>query len=99
MLNCTNSTYLTKIMLYPIESENREVKDLSGIWQFKVDKKNEGFSKEWSKEPLRDTIMMPVPASYNDMTQDSSIRDHIGDVWYERTFFVPQSWSTKRVVI
>jgi len=30
---------------------------------------------------------MAVPSSYNDVTQDQSIRDHIGWVWYDRTFF------------
>lgn len=32
-------------------------------------------------------IDMAVPSSYNDITQDQSIRDHIGWVWYDRTFF------------
>lgn len=35
---------------------------------------------------------MPVPSSYNDITQDSSIRDHVGLVWYDRRFFVPDTW-------
>jgi beta-glucuronidase len=86
-------------MLYPRESAVREVKDLSGIWEFKVDKNNEGYEKKWYESGLDDTIMMPVPASYNDITQDVSIRDHIGDVWYERSFFAPRSWENKRVVI
>lgn len=43
---------------------------------------------------------MPVPASYNDITEDSSLRDHVGTVWYDRKFFVPGSWSdNKRVWI
>lgn len=41
----------------------------------------------------------PVPASYNDITQDASIRDHIGDVWYRQEFFAPLFWSGKRVII
>ena len=86
-------------MLYPKESQTRQVKDLSGIWEFKVDKKNEGRGKNWHADPLNDTIMMPVPASYNDITQDIAIRDHIGDVWYEKTFFVPASWADQRIVV
>lgn len=43
---------------------------------------------------------MPVPASYNDITEDSTLRDHVGTVWYDRKFFVPTSWSdNKRVWI
>jgi len=86
-------------MLYPRESETREIKDLSGIWEFKVDKDNEGYEKQWFKKPLKDTIVMPVPASYNDITQDSEIRDHIGNVWYERNFFIPFSWKEKKVFL
>jgi beta-glucuronidase len=37
---------------------------------------------------------MPVPASYNDITEDKAIRDHVGVVWYDRTFYVPQTWNS-----
>jgi beta-glucuronidase len=42
---------------------------------------------------------MPVPSSYNDVTQDSDIRDHIGWAWYHRDFFVPRTWKSQRVNI
>lgn len=45
---------------------------------------------------------MPVPASYNDITQDSRLRDFIGWVWYEREAAVPARWVTEdgtRVVL
>jgi beta-glucuronidase len=86
-------------MLYPRESETREVNDLNGLWNFRADTKNAGLAKRWFAQPLTDTQPMAVPASYNDLTQDVSLRDHIGVVWYERTFFVPTSWKDKRVVI
>src|SRR6185312_5334721 len=86
-------------MLYPQESESREVKDLSGIWNFKVDPRGTGQRDTWFAAPLVEPISMPVPASYNDITQDAAIRDHIGDVWYERTFFVPGGWTGKRVCL
>lgn len=35
---------------------------------------------------------MPVPSSYNDVTVDKQIRDHVGLVWYDKSFFVPESW-------
>ena len=86
-------------MLYPQESESREIKDLSGIWRFRADKDGCGRRDSWFAAPLRDTIPMPVPCSYNDVTQDVSIRDHLGEVWYETTFFVPASWRGKRVCL
>jgi beta-glucuronidase len=86
-------------VLYPRESETREVKDLSGIWRFKVDFENEGLERRWYEEPLVDPRSMPVPCSYNDMTQEASVRDHIGYVWYERDFFIPRSWANGVVVL
>lgn len=41
---------------------------------------------------------MPVPASYNDITEDYDLREHVGTVWYDRKFFVPNSWSVDRRV-
>lgn len=42
---------------------------------------------------------MPVPSSYNDVTQEASIRDHIGWAWYQRTFIIPKSWKSQLVTI
>lgn len=39
-----------------------------------------------------EVIPMPVPSSYNDITVSSSLRDHVGVVWYDRTFYIPDSW-------
>lgn len=36
---------------------------------------------------------MPVPSSYNDISAEINLRDHIGTVWYERKFFIPHSWN------
>jgi beta-glucuronidase len=73
-------------MLFPIETETREVKDLSGIWDFK-------------REGEDSFILMPVPASYNDITQDITLRDYVGKVWYRKRVFIPNIWKEKRVFI
>ncbi|XP_058483956.1 beta-glucuronidase [Solea solea] len=95
-------------MLFPRESPSREVKELSGLWGFRADKspsRNLGFERAWYKRRLAETgpvIDMPVPASYNDITQDHSLRDFIGWVWYEREVVVPARWLSDegtRVVI
>ncbi|MBY0010846.1 beta-glucuronidase [Paenibacillus typhae] len=86
-------------MLFPKDTLTREIKDLSGIWRFKPDPGNQGREEEWFKSPLQATIPMPVPASYNDITQDAALRDHIGDVWYEQTFVAPCSWSGDRIML
>ncbi|KAL5288756.1 GUSB.2 family protein [Megaselia abdita] len=90
--------------LYPHESETREVRNLDGIWNFvKSDEGNptQGVREQWYKDDLskvKTVIPMPVPASYNDITTDPEIRDHVGTVWYDRTFFVPNSWRDNQRV-
>ncbi|XP_046568839.1 beta-glucuronidase-like isoform X2 [Haliotis rubra] len=92
-------------MLYPRDSESREVRNLDGMWNFRADMsptRNAGLKAAWFKQPLAKTgpvIPMPVPSSYNDVTQDISLRDFVGWVWYDRDFFVPQDWQNRRVVL
>lgn len=93
----------TQGLLYPRESETREVRTLDGLWSFaKSDthKPSEGLREKWFLKELREStsvINMPVPSSYNDIVEDISLRDHVGTVWYERKFFIPKSWETQRV--
>lgn len=92
-------------ILYPRESETREVRTLDGLWNFAVPptaNKSLGFYQQWYSHDLNrneqvSSILMPVPSSYNDITQDAELRDHLGVVWYDRTFFVPKSWASQRV--
>lgn len=87
-------------MLFPIDNAGRQVKELNGIWQFKQEQfLEEGFTNKWYETGLENTIEMPVPASYNDITADRKLRDHVGWVWYERTFSVPKMWSGQRIVL
>ncbi|AGA59022.1 beta-galactosidase/beta-glucuronidase [Thermobacillus composti KWC4] len=85
-------------MLYPIVTETRTVIDLSGIWNFKLDN-GSGFAEEWHKAPLKDPISMAVPASFNDIGVTSDIRNHVGWVWYERDFTVPNRLFSQRIVL
>mgnify|MGYP004614406085 FL=1 len=86
-------------MLYPVENRFREVKDISGIWSFRADADGTGHNEKWYLTKLRDSIPMPVPSSYNDITQVASLRDHIGDVWYQTEFYVPKAWEKERTVL
>src|SRR6478672_8427774 len=72
-------------MLYPIMTASRELVDLNGIWEFKLDQ-GTGFDEEWFRRPLQGTVAIPVPASYNDLFVEEEYRDHIGWAWYERDF-------------
>lgn len=87
-------------MLFPVENEIRQVKNLNGIWKFRKEEKlGQGFEEKWYAQPLNAFIEMPVPASYNDITTDKSLRDHVGWVWYEREFAIPRAWQDQRIVL
>lgn len=85
-------------MLYPIMTESRQVIDLNGVWRFKLDKGN-GLKEQWFKSELVDTINMAVPSSYNDLVENEDVRDHVGDVWYEREFVVNRAMLDERIVL
>ena len=95
---------MTEGLLYPRESETREVRSLDGIWQFARSDPNypsQGIRDKWFNQPLKEnvnTINMPVPSSYNDITEDQKLRDHVGTVWYEKMFFAPKSWENNQRV-
>lgn len=85
-------------MLYPIMTETRQVVDLSGVWNFKLDKGN-GFIDKWYEAKLEDTINMAVPSSFNDLVETQEVRDHVGYVWYERNFSIHRSLLNERIVL
>ena len=85
-------------MLYPLMTTSRELIDLNGIWNFKLDP-GRGFEEGWFEHRLQQAIPMPVPASYNDLYEGEEFRDHIGWVWYEREIVVPQHFFNQRIVL
>jgi beta-glucuronidase len=86
--------------LFPIETETREIKPLDGIWEFLVDADGTGETRGWPTGlPAGETQPMPVPSSYNDLTADPLLRDHVGDVWYQREFHLPAGWAGRELFI
>ena len=86
-------------MLRPQTSASRELLNLDGIWDFKVDFKDEGFAKNWASKPLETDLDIAVPSSYNDLFTSVDIREHVGWVWYQRTVRVPRGWASDRVMV
>ncbi|MCU0793659.1 MAG: beta-glucuronidase [Opitutaceae bacterium] len=84
-------------MLYPLVNAHRGYLNLGGVWSFRRDESADGTDVTWASAPLAGAIPMPVPASYNDITQDASLRDHLGCVWYERSFVVPRQVCAGRM--
>jgi len=85
-------------MLYPITTETRGQVDLNGIWNFKVDS-GDGFAENWQDNKLNNPMAMAVPASYNDLVVTRELRNHVGWVWYEREFSVPNYMLNERLVL
>ncbi|WP_191016653.1 beta-glucuronidase [Treponema zioleckii] len=87
-------------MLYPVMTSSRLLCDLSGIWNFKIDKKSSGFDENWAGSVLSESRTIAVPASYNDLFDEAEIRDHWGWVFYQRNFSLPAFVrSSQRVVL
>jgi beta-glucuronidase len=86
-------------MLRPQDTATRETKRLDGRWAFALDPDGVGRAEEWYAGQLRDARVMPVPASFNDITADAALRDYVGDVWYQHVVRVPRGWDGQRIVL
>lgn len=66
----TGGERMTEGLLYPRESETRDVRSLDGIWMFAksdTNKPSEGLRDKWYLKDLREStavINMPVPSRY-----------------------------------
>ncbi|MGI6617611.1 MAG: beta-glucuronidase [Saccharofermentanales bacterium] len=83
-------------MLYPISTKTRTVQDLNGIWKFKLE---DDMTPNDVSTPLETNRHMSVPGSFNDQGVTRDIRMHIGYVWYEREFVIPDFLLDQRIVL
>jgi beta-glucuronidase len=83
-------------MMYPQQNERRNMLDLSGFWQFRLDPEKRGEQEGWC-DGLSQPRTIAVPASWNEQFQDT--RDYLGTAWYARTFYVPPSWRDERICL
>ena len=86
-------------MLRPQDTSTRERKSLNGLWHFALDQAGEGRSGRWFADRLPGAREMAVPASFNDIAADATVRDFFGDIWYQRTVWVPRGWQERRIVL
>ncbi len=92
-----NSQY-NQHMLYPEINKARNVMDLSGVWSFRLDdgKHSDGYAEE---KFFSNSTLIAVPASYNDLNENPDFRSHCGWAYYKRTFTVPSSLSSERIML
>ena len=83
-------------MLHPQDNATRTAIRLDGMWRFRIDFEGNGLEEGW-QDGLRTRETIPVPASFQDFYTDKDVREFCGDVWYERTVFIP-SYAKGRAV-
>ena len=86
-------------MLSPRQSSTRECISLNELWRFALDPRGIGRAERWWASVLPGDSEMPVPASFNDILPGRDARDHVGDIWYQRTVRVPRGWDGQRIVL
>ncbi len=85
-------------LLYPINTLKRSLIDLSGMWNFKFDFENEGDNLNY-KNGFNNAISIPVPSSYQDFFTEKKYKEYTGDVWYQKEFYLDESYQDKDVDI
>jgi beta-glucuronidase len=83
-------------LLLPQRNEARDLIDLSGLWQFQLDPKEEGEANRWF-ERLPAPRSIAVPCSWNELFDDA--RDYLGLAWYLHRSWVPRRWRSGRVFV
>ena len=83
-------------MLYPLSTPTRTVQNLDGVWHFMLENDAQPHDV---KQPLDSDLFMAVPGSFNDQGVIEEIRMHVGYVWYERDFVVPEALKDQRVML
>jgi hypothetical protein len=80
--------------------------DLVGIWRFRTDPDDVGFTEEWQRPDHDDSQWRPlyVPGAWEeqgitaDNTRYDTSRPYNGYAWYRRHFTVPAAWKQAKVV-
>lgn len=83
-------------MLKAIDTATRDTKLLDGLWRFIPD--SASLDKPWASV-LPGRAECPVPASYNDIFLQPSLRNHVGKVWYQRQVRIPRGWDDQRILL
>lgn len=74
----------------------RDTIALNKTWQFKIDKKAEGFDKLWFSNNWSDGRAVTIPHTWNIEKENET---HYGWGWYQKKLFVPAKWKNKQLVL
>lgn len=85
-------------MLLPIRNKFRSFIDISGFWNFKIDKRKVGEEEKWFNGFETETEIA-VPGSWNEQLEELGLLHYIGTAWYLKKFFIPSEFSGKKIVL
>lgn len=85
-------------MLNLIQNKFRSKLDISGLWDFKVDKSNVGEARKWYKGFTPD-FTIAVPGSWNEQLEAEGLMNYIGSAWYSKEFFIADNTSSPEVFV
>lgn len=72
-------------MLYPQMNSKRLVVSLNGLWQFSF------VTDDYVPlSPLKNSRLMGVPGSYNEVVTDIKEREYVGKICYERNLYIQE---------
>jgi hypothetical protein len=75
--------------------------DLNGVWQFRMDPKDEGAAQQWQQPGAEYPDKIHVPGNWQAQgfgPAKAWLRhDYQGKAWYRRTVQVPADWAGKRI--
>jgi beta-glucuronidase len=82
--------------LYPHESATRTTRDLSGLWDFRLDPDDQGEARRWF-DGFDRARRIPVPCSWNDLFDDAE--NYFGAVWYQTEFRAEMLSRDRRLIL
>ncbi|KAI6203632.1 Beta-glucuronidase [Aphelenchoides besseyi] len=92
-------------LLFPQRNEIRGLDSLDGLWTF-VREPGEfvglGLQNKWYKQDLsgfKNSTRMPVPAAFNDLTPDRSLKLYVGWIWYQTKYIAPISYAQRKLIV
>ncbi|WP_059049768.1 glycoside hydrolase family 2 protein [Paenibacillus senegalimassiliensis] len=72
--------------------------DLNGQWDFKFDDGNKGELEKW-QDNFSGDMKITVPYTYETPASGIGQQDHHSNVWYNRSFEVPEDLQGKRLIL
>lgn len=83
----------------PQESMTREMKQITGLWDFCFDPEDRGITEKWYAKTIPATHKMAACTSYNDIFTDQNLHDYSGAVWYQLRTKIPAGWQDMRILL